>query len=316
MTTFDRHSPLDTELPASSPSRYIGRFAPSPTGPLHFGSLVGALASYLDARHHQGTWLVRIEDIDPLREPPDAAAQILTTLEAHGLLWDGPLLYQSTRGEAYEEAIAKLLATDHAYYCPCSRKQLAEQNGHHAPGCRDHRQSPEDAAIRFKVHGRALQIQDRIQGLLPFAPQAERDDFVLKRKEGFYAYQLAVVVDDAWQGVTDVVRGSDLLDSLPWQHLLQEALGLPHPRYAHIPVITNAQGQKLSKQNRSPALDDRIASDNMRRALSALALTPPPELAGASCEELLHWATPRWSSRLIAAVPSIAEADLMQVSPS
>ncbi len=316
MTTFDRHSPLDTEPPAASTSRYTGRFAPSPTGPLHFGSLVGALASYLDARHHQGTWLVRIEDIDPLREPPEAAAQILATLEAHGLLWDGPLLYQSTRGEAYEEALAKLLATDHAYYCPCSRKQLAEQNGHHAPGCRDRQQTPENAAIRFKVHDRALQIQDRIQGLLQFTPHAELDDFVLKRKEGFYAYQLAVVVDDAWQGVTDVVRGSDLLDSLPWQHLLQDALGLPHPRYAHIPVITNAQGQKLSKQNRSPALDDRIAPDNLRRALSALALTPPPELAEASCEKLLSWAIPRWSSRLIAAVPSIPEADLMQVSAS
>ncbi len=315
MNPLDRPSPLDTKPTTSSSTRYVGRFAPSPTGPLHFGSLVGALASYLDARHHQGTWLVRIEDIDPLREPPGAASQILTTLEAHGLHWDRAVLYQSTRSAAYEEALAKLLATNHAYYCPCSRKQLAEHNGRHGPQCRDRRQPPSGAAIRFKVPEHELQVQDRIQGLLHFTLRAEYDDFVLKRKEGFYAYQLAVVVDDAWQGVTDIVRGSDLLDSLPWQLLLQEALALAHPCYAHIPVITNDLGQKLSKQNRSPALDDHLAPDNLRRALQALHLTVPAELAAASCEELLLWAIPRWSSQVIAAVPSIPERDLMQASP-
>lgn len=294
-----------------SRSSYRGRFAPSPTGPLHFGSLVGALASYLDARHNQGTWLVRIEDIDPLREPAGAADEILRTLEAHALFWDEEVIYQSRRHEAYEVALAQLLESGHAYYCPCSRKELEARHGRHTEAC--HSQNldrTQPLAIRFRVRDSQLRIEDRIQGTLEFHLHGEQDDFVLKRKEGFYAYQLAVVVDDAAQGITHVVRGSDLIDSLPWQHSLQQALELSFPSYAHIPVITNEQGQKLSKQNLSPALDNSQAPANLARALRALALPPPAGLQGASVEELLRWAIPLWNTARIRPALSIGEAEL------
>lgn len=296
---------------------YRGRFAPSPTGALHFGSLVGALASYLDARHHQGRWLVRIEDIDPLREPDWAADDILRTLEAHALFWDDPVLYQSSRSAAYEAALAQLLDSGHAYFCPCSRKELAARNGRHTEAClRQEIDQEHPLAIRFRVRGGQLCLKDRIQGPLEFSLQTDKDDFVLKRKEGFYAYQLAVVVDDAAQGITHVVRGCDLIDSLPWQYSLQIALNLPHPSYAHVPVITNLQGQKLSKQNHSPALDNRQASANLHKALRALELPVPPDLKGAPPAELLHWAVPLWNPARLQACRCISEARLATTAPS
>lgn len=291
-------------------THYVGRFAPSPTGPLHFGSLVGALASYLDARVHQGTWLVRIEDIDPLREPPGAADDILRALEAHGLHWDRDILYQSTRSDAYEAALATLLAEDLAYRCPCSRKELESNEGRHRPDCPAHARTDTPLAIRFRVTSDVLDIRDRLQGPLRFVTRAGHDDFVLKRKEGFYAYQLAVVVDDAWQGVTHVVRGCDLLDSLPWQCLLRQSLGLPQPEYAHLPLITNEQGQKLSKQNRSPALDSSRASHNLWRALHALGLRPAVGLRELPSAEILTWAISHWSLRQVPAVREIPELQL------
>ena len=293
------------------PDTYVGRFAPSPTGPLHFGSLVGALASFLDARAHQGTWLVRIEDIDPLREPPGAADQILAALEAHGLQWDGTVLFQSQRSHAYEAALSQLLEQNQAYYCPCSRKELNEHQGRHPRQSRKAEfTNGADIAIRFRVEDSCVRIIDAIQGPLAFPVRAELDDFVLKRKEGFYAYQLAVVVDDARQGVTHVVRGSDLLDSLPWQRLLQDTLNLPVPVYAHIPVITNEQGQKLSKQNRSPALNSHTASDNVTRALLALGLSVPADLQQAPPNLILAWATFQWSLDRVPATLAIPEAHL------
>jgi glutamyl-Q tRNA(Asp) synthetase len=206
---------------------YRGRFAPSPTGPLHFGSLVTAAASYIEARARGGEWLVRIEDVDVPRSVPGADADILRTLEAFGFEWDGPVVYQSTRTEAYREAFEELRRGDLIYACSCSRKEAGSCT------CRGG-------------------IRDASR---PLAWRARFDDFVVLRSDGYFAYQLAVVVDDEWQRITDVVRGADLLDSTPWQIWLQDALGYRRLRYRHVPVIVNKDGEKLSKQTGAPPLD-------------------------------------------------------------
>lgn len=280
---------------------YRGRFAPSPTGPLHFGSLVTAVASYVEARIHQGQWLIRIEGLDPLREPPEATGQILRSLDAHGLFPDEPVRFQSRRHDAYQDAIHQLLATGHAYRCPCSRKELQANGGRHPRHCRDSepltREHP--FAVRFALHDEQCQWQDLLLGLQHQEVRAELDDPVLLRKEGFYAYQLAVVVDDIDQGITDVVRGSDLLDMTAQQQQIFRALGSEPPRWLHIPVILNEQGQKLSKQTHAPALDDDQASENLVKALDALGQEPPASLLTASPDEILDWACQHWRRQAI-----------------
>lgn len=280
---------------------YRGRFAPSPTGPLHFGSLVTAIASYVEARIHQGQWLIRIEDLDPLREPPEATGQILRSLDAHGLFPDEPVRFQSRRHDAYQDAIHQLLATGHAYRCPCSRKELLANGGRHPRYCRDSepvtREHP--FAVRFALHDEHCQWQDMLLGLQHQEVRAELDDPVILRKEGFYAYQLAVVVDDIDQGITDVVRGSDLLDMTAQQQQIFRALGSEPPRWLHIPVILNEQGQKLSKQTHAPALDDDRASENLVHALDALGQEPPASLLTASPDEILDWACRHWRRQAI-----------------
>ena len=228
---------------------YVGRFAPSPTGPLHFGSLVAAVASYLEARSRGGRWLVRMEDVDLPRCIPGADLDILRTLEAYGFRWDGPVMYQTARTSAYEAALERLRTLGLAYPCSCSRREAGE--GFYPGTCRNGVGAP----------GKPVAWRVRAEGL---------DDFVVKRSDGLFAYQLAVVVDDAAQGVTNVVRGADLLDSTPRQQWLQRALGYREPRYLHVPVATNAAGEKLSKQTLAPALRaaDRIAE--IRRALGFL----------------------------------------------
>lgn len=245
---------------------YRGRFAPSPTGPLHLGSLLAAVASWADARAARGQWLLRIEDIDPPREQPGASAAILDLLSAIGLDSDEPVLWQSRRSAAYDAALAQLLSAGLAFECRCSRSDLQATGGIHRGACvaSDAKRPP---AIRLRVPEVRIAFEDRIQG-----PQAQslRDDvgdFVLRRADGLYAYQLAVVVDDAAQGISDIVRGSDLLDSTPRQIWLQQCLGLPTPRYAHLPVLLGADGQKLSKQNLAPA----VSADNARRWLPQIA---------------------------------------------
>jgi len=290
---------------AASPL-YRGRFAPSPTGSLHFGSLVAALASCLEARARGGEWRVRMEDVDAPRNVPGAAESILVCLEAHGFAWDGPVRWQSTRRDAYQAVLEQLLAAGLAYPCCCSRKEIAERAGHAAldggllyPGtCREGLppgRTPR--AWRLRVEnpaGGALEFQDRLQG--PQAQQLERDvgDFVLLRADGQFAYQLAVVVDDAEQGVTDVVRGADLLDSTPRQIFLQRCLGYAEPVYAHLPVATHASGEKLSKQTRAPALVAERAAQNLVAALDFLGQSPPAELAGARVGEVWAWAREYW----------------------
>lgn len=281
--------------------RYRGRFAPSPTGPLHFGSLVTALASYVEARVHRGQWLVRIEDLDPLREPPEATGQILQALEAHALAPDEPVRFQSRRHSAYQAAIDDLLARGHAYRCPCSRKELQAHGGRHPHACRTRPPSPQQRpfAVRFKLHDEDCHWQDQLLGPQRHPVRAELDDPVILRKEGFYAYQLAVVVDDIDQGITDVVRGSDLLDMTAQQQQIYRALGARPPRWLHIPVIRNEQGQKLSKQTHAPALDNSRASANLVDALRALGQNPPNGLAQARLEQILAWACSHWRRQAI-----------------
>ncbi len=275
---------------------YRGRFAPSPTGPLHFGSLVTALASYLEARHHGGQWLVRIEDLDPLRDSRRAATLICDSLRAHGLMSDEPIRFQSQRHHTYETAIAHLFEARRAYRCHCSRKQLEENGGHHPQLCRE-RSLPADGrphAIRFALQEQTARWHDDLLGAQVQRLRAELDDPVIRRKEGFYAYQLAVVVDDIDQRITHVVRGSDLLPVTAHQQQICLALGHTPPNWLHIPVIRNRQGQKLSKQTHAPALDDARPERNLWQALAALNQSPPASLQTASAARILAWAGDHW----------------------
>lgn len=302
--------------------RYFGRFAPSPTGPLHEGSLVAALASWLDARAQGGRWLVRIEDVDGPRCPAGADAMVLSQLAQVRLLPDEPPVWQSRRGAAYDEALARLKATGWAYPCGCSRKDIAEavaargdQRERHgelvypgtcrhglngkparawrllstaggAQGADDDADADEDLRITWTDRRLGLQTQDLT---------AEVGDFVLKRADGLWAYQLAVVVDDGWQGITDIVRGEDLADNTPRQIRLQQLLGLPTPRYLHTPLVLGENGEKLSKQNGAQALDlsDPLAA--LRRAGTRLGL---PAIDAATAPDWLAGAVTAWRGQL------------------
>ena len=274
---------------------YVGRFAPSPTGPLHLGSLCTALASYLDARQATGQWLLRIEDIDPPREPAGAALSIIASLTAHGLIPPAPVLWQSTRAAAYDHAVQQLLDTGEAFHCTCSRQELA--GGAHASSCPRSIEPPEEpAAVRVRMPSEPLAFDDALLGRVSLPAPAE--SFVVRRRDGLHAYQLAVVVDDAFQQVTHIVRGRDLLDSTPFQLHLQALLGLPRPRYAHLPLLVNAEGQKLSKQNLAPAIDDARAAENIRQCLMALGQTAPaPQMQ--DTDEILGHAAACWDSARI-----------------
>ncbi|HSB96568.1 MAG TPA: tRNA glutamyl-Q(34) synthetase GluQRS [Spongiibacteraceae bacterium] len=300
-----------TALGYPSAFGYIGRFAPSPTGPLHFGSLLGALASFLDARANGGRWLVRIEDIDPQREVAGAAHDILKCLRSHGLWWDGEVWYQSRRSEFYRAAIAQLLAANRAFYCVCSRSELADSGGIYAGRCRACTLAPSAPyAIRLRVDDCDIVFSDGIQGSIHQNMAREVGDFVLFRKESLAAYQLAVVIDDAAQGITHVVRGSDLLDSTARQIFLQQRLALNTPHYAHIPVIANRDGQKLSKQTLAPALETGAAPQNLLAALEFLNQPPPEGNARDSVEQILCWAVAHWQLANVPRRLSRSGADL------
>lgn len=292
--------------PQSTTSPYRGRFAPSPTGPLHQGSLIAALASYLDARHHGGAWLLRMEDLDPPREEPGAAQRILNSLQSHGLLWDEEALWQGQRHAAYAQALEQLWADNHLFYCDCTRQMLGPE-GACCGDCRRRQGSiASPAATRINVPPSThIHFTDRIQGEQSTGLGQALPDFVVKRKDGLDAYQLAVVVDDAWQGVSHVLRGSDLLGSTARQVFLQQTLGHPTPAYCHIPVITDTAGQKLSKQNHAPALDDSQAPANLRTALDFLCQDAPPAMLNTT-GDILAFAVEHWAPQKIPAVMSIA----------
>lgn len=293
---------------------YIGRFAPSPSGPLHFGSLLAALASFLDARASGGSWLLRMEDLDPPRQPPGAADTILRQLENLGLHWDGPVLYQSSRRDAHLEVLAQLAEAGLCYACSCSRARLRELQHLYDGRCRSNTLSPAQCtseptaqepnqqgyAIRFHTGSGNINFDDLIQGPCSRDLRQQAGDFVLRRKDGHIAYQLAVVVDDGYQNISHVLRGADLLHSTAWQIHLQQTLGLPRPVYAHIPLATDARGEKLSKQHLAPAITPEHSGGALRQALRALGQALPEEASAASTAELLQWAVSHWD---ISAVP-------------
>lgn len=293
-----------------SKADYIGRFAPSPSGPLHFGSLIAALASYLDARAHHGQWLLRMEDLDPSREPPQAAGQILEALEAFGLHWDGPVLYQSSRLPAYRDALQRLQQEGLIYACDCTRQQIQGLGGVYDNRCRDRKDVPQDCALRVKVADRTIHFRDEIQGATQQQLLRECGDFVLLRKDGLFAYQLAVVVDDAFQNISCIVRGSDLLDSTPRQIYLQQCLGFETPQYAHFPVAVNEDNQKLSKQHFAAPLDHKTPLPALLRALMFLGQPLSEELAEGDIANVLQWAIAHWD---IQAVPKLANIRLESI---
>ncbi|MBW3568153.1 MAG: tRNA glutamyl-Q(34) synthetase GluQRS, partial [Proteobacteria bacterium] len=266
-------------------TRYRGRFAPSPTGDLHMGSLVAAVASYLEARVRDGEWMLRVEDIDPPREVPGSADRILHALETFGFEWDGDVLYQSTRTDAYAEAVHKLREDGMGFGCACSRSDVAENAKHVGPEgpvysgtCRTGAPAGRrERSVRLKVADAEICFDDRLQGRTCQNIAKDIGDFVIRRADGCYAYQLAVVVDDAAQGITDVVRGADLLLSTPRQIWLQHRLGLPSPGYLHIPLLLDESGNKLSKQNRSLPIDLRRPGSGLFDALCLLQQSPPTE---------------------------------------
>lgn len=290
---------------ADSSAHYRGRFAPSPSGPLHFGSLVAAVGSFLEARTRRGAWLLRIEDLDPPRERSGAADDIRAGLERLGLEWDGPVLRQSRRTDAYIEALARLRADGRLRACHCSRAALAAlpENRARRPG--DEFVHPPEClsssgadglspAWRFRAPDRDIQFVDRVQGLQVQNAARTGGDFVVRRRDGLFAYQLAVVVDDHAQGVTDVVRGADLLASTSRQILLQEALGLPRLSYMHLPLAVDRAGVKLSKSEDAPGLARSTPASLVVAALGFLRQAPPPGLERASLPEVWAWAMSNW----------------------
>ncbi len=283
-----------------SGDQYRGRFAPSPTGLLHFGSLVAAVASYLDARHHQGQWLVRIEDLDPPREQPGAADNILKTLESFGLEWDGSVLYQSSRLNRYAEQLEYLKSQNAVYACQCTRKQIRMSGGVYRNHCRT-RGLPftGSVAIRTIQQNADSSYRDPIQGLLELDNDRANEDFIVKRRDGLFAYQLAVVVDDIDQNINQVIRGADLLDSTPKQQRLFQLFGHDSPMYKHLPLAVDAQGNKLSKQNYAPAIEAKRATEQLLVALEFLGQSPPKELFSSDCATVLAWAAEHWNWRSI-----------------
>lgn len=295
----------------SAPSSYIGRFAPTPSGYLHFGSLIAALASYLDARAAGGIWLLRMEDLDPPREMPGAQIAIQQTLEAYGFEWDGHMVRQSERLDTYNDVIERLMLDGHAYACTCSRKQLEPFNGLYPGFCRDAGRDTANAAIRLRVPDQHYGFIDRVQSEFHQHLGHEVGDFVIRRRDGLIAYQLAVVLDDAWQGITDIVRGADLLDSTPRQLYLQHLLDLPQPRYLHVPLITQPDGHKLGKRYRSPPLQPVEATALLLRALRALGQPTTSELDDALPAEVMSWAIQHWDARRIPKCRTLPEAQLV-----
>jgi len=289
-------------LSSTSLPSYRGRFAPSPTGPLHFGSLVAAVGSYLDARHQHGHWYLRIEDLDPPRIVPGAADDILRTLDKFGLHWDESVMYQSNRQNAYNEALAQLDHDGYVYACTCTRREIAGiaiagVDTPVYPGtCRQGADtSKEIRSIRVRTVDDPVSVNDMLQGVSSQVLSRDVGDFVVKRADGLFAYQLAVVVDDAYQTITDVVRGADLLNSTPRQIYCQQLLGLPTPNYAHLPVIVDDQGDKLSKQSSATPVQTDNPVPALWKALDSLGQQPPRDLLQSDLDSFWQWAILHWT---------------------
>jgi glutamyl-Q tRNA(Asp) synthetase len=297
---------------AAAPPQYIGRFAPSPTGDLHLGSLLAAVGSYLDARHHGGQWLLRIEDLDTPRVVPGSADRILRTLEGFGLHWDGEVIYQSRRIPLYLAALDQLQATGQTFECSCSRRELGSAQDTGYPGtCRaGPTRNGVPTATRFRCAERSVVLfDDRVQGACRLE-QRELGDFVIRRKDKIIAYQLAVVVDDGAQHVSQVVRGADLLPSTGWQIALQRALGMPLPGYAHLPLVVEQNRGKLGKSRHSVPVEPELASCYLTAVLRLLRQPLPPELEHDTPARQLAWAARNWSVEALQGVRSVTACDI------
>lgn len=290
-----------------SESHYVGRFAPSPSGELHFGSLIAALGSYLQARARQGKWLVRIEDIDPPREVPGAAEKILRQLEHYGLHWDEDVLWQSQRHDAYRERLAWLYEQGLSYYCTCTRARIQSVGGVYDGHCRTLNNGPENAAVRIRQRSPVTHFTDLLSGEISANKRLACEDYIIHRRDGLFAYNLAVVVDDHFQGVTEIVRGADLVEPTVRQISLYHQLGWTAPEYIHLPLAVNERGVKLSKQNHAPALPDGDPRPVLIDALRFLNQNVTNEWQDLRIDELLDLAVAHWT---LEAVPKIQHSQM------
>lgn len=285
----------------------VGRFAPSPSGPLHFGSLLAAVASFLHAKSRGGQWLLRIEDIDQPRTQPDAADAIMRDLAAFGLHWDGPVWFQSERLERYQQVFDQLKEAGLIYGCDCSRKQVAAMGGHYNGHCRERQLEPnheKPLAYRLKSSGVQTDFYDTLQGPQQIPAPFCQEDYIIKRRDGLFAYQLVVVIDDIDQQISEVIRGADLLEMTTRQQQLFQLLHAKAPAFGHIPLIAAKAGFKLSKQNHAPAIHLQPPSTLLFQALNVLGQSCPNEFSGAPVDEILRWAIQNW---LPSAVPKVSE---------
>ena len=285
---------------------YIGRYAPTPSGPLHFGSLVAAVGSYLQARKNKGVWLLRIEDIDPPREVAGATASIISMLETFGFEWDGDISYQSQRQHYYEDALQSLKHKQHIYACTCSRKFLLKTAKHGGYGviypgtCRSNAtESDKQHSLRLKTASEKTCFTDLLQGNYCQNIETDIGDFIVKRSDGLVSYQLAIVVDDMQQGITEIVRGADLLDSTPRQIFLQQQLGYTSPSYMHLPTACNSQGQKLSKQHHAKPITNSHPVADLCKAMAFLGFTVTKEINDSSLSDFWKWAMDTWDASLL-----------------
>jgi glutamyl-Q tRNA(Asp) synthetase len=272
----------------------IGRFAPSPSGPLHFGSLVAALGSYFHAKAQNGQWLVRIEDLDPPREMAGADRLILSALEAYGLHWEQSLVYQSQRHQYYQQQIEQWLESGKAYHCQCTRKQIKATGGYYLGTCRDLSLTGNECSVRIKVDSVINSFNDLRHGNIAIPTELAKEDFIIKRRDGLFAYNLAVVLDDITQGVTQVVRGADLIEPTGRQIHLYTVLGEPVPQYLHLPLAVTEGGGKLSKQNHAPAIPTKDVVPTLCAAMRFLGFSLPKDVEQGSVAEIIAWGVAHW----------------------
>jgi glutamyl-Q tRNA(Asp) synthetase len=291
MATAIKYPHMKTIIPNNG---YIGRFAPSPSGHLHFGSLVTALGGFLQAKSKGGQWLLRIEDIDTAREVAGASDSIMRCLEAHHLFWDGEVVYQSSRGDLYNEKIQYLTDQGFTFHCQCTRAQLARLKFSQTCACENQNLSVENTALRFRHHNIHQRFYDELLGQVDFPKHAIPTQFTIKRKDALFAYQLAVVVDDIQQGITEVARGADLLDATVLQLALYQAFDSPAPKFVHFPLVVTEPGKKLSKQNHACEVNPHNVCANLINALGFLGLSLTKELQRESAQNILNWAISEW----------------------
>ncbi len=284
-------------MPDNKSSNYIGRFAPSPTGPVHFGTLVAAVGSYLQAKKNNGKWLMRMEDVDITRKVAGADTDILNTLESFGFEWDGDVVYQSEQTRYYQQALEKLIEQSQIFPCLCSRKQLAESGGDIYPGTCRQRKLPEaaDHALRLLAKEITIDFHDSIMGRQSQNMAQQCGDFIIRRRDGLFAYQLAVVVDDARQNITEIVRGADLLDSTARQIFLQQQLDYPTPDYCHLPLVIDANGKKISKSEGAAKIDIKNKEKLICQVLEFLGQDQPADLSDSNINDIWQWAIDNWA---------------------